>query len=212
MGARNLNYYERTSHSSRLTRANHTAFDLRRSICRICAKPLQCVSLGSSLFALRSSLFPCPHPLLAAFRKLGADGRGLKWTATACGVRRTTFALRRKPSASMKSTNCSGMPTGLVTRSNAPVSEIFRTVQSIKDLPPLKTILPAFKTRRRRDFRFSSIRDAIRLPAELQPRDRGARSVARCQHAIRVASPRGRLRATDDSATRALAATDACAT
>jgi hypothetical protein len=109
----------------------------------------------------------------------------LKLTAIACGVRRTIFALRCKPSASMRSTNWSGIPTGLITRSSAPVSEIFRTVQSINDLPPLKTILPVFKTRRRCDLRFSSIRDAIRLPTELQLRDHSACSLPPCRDAIR---------------------------
>jgi hypothetical protein len=41
--------------------------------------------------------------------------------------------------------NCAGIPSGLVTSSAAPVSEMFRTVQSIE--PPPKWMCPPFSTR-----------------------------------------------------------------
>jgi len=51
------------------------------------------------------------------------------------------------PSESIRSVKFSGMPTGEVTSSAAPVSEKFRTVQSIA--PPPNEIFPDFSSRRR---------------------------------------------------------------
>jgi hypothetical protein len=47
----------------------------------------------------------------------------------------------------------SGMPTGLVTSSAAPIFDMLRTMQSIA--PPPNSIVPAFKTRWRANIRFS---------------------------------------------------------
>ena len=60
-------------------------------------------------------------------------------------LRQTTVQARCVPSAWMNRVNRSGMPTGLLTSSAAPVSEKLRTVQSIA--PPPNSMVPAFSTR-----------------------------------------------------------------
>jgi hypothetical protein len=70
-----------------------------------------------------------------------------KRTAIQDGFRQTTRQGVWMLSEPITSVNLSGMPTGEITSSAAPVSEKFRTVQSIAPLP--NEIFPNFSSRRR---------------------------------------------------------------